>query len=78
MTAEKAMRYAREDIEELCRAPTQSDCETLHSAIISYCRALLDCGQISVAQQRMLTIEADAELARWQAPAELPVQGSGG
>jgi hypothetical protein len=54
MTPENAMLYAREDIAELGRAPTYGDCVILHAAIIGYCRALVDCGLISAAQQKVL------------------------
>jgi hypothetical protein len=70
MTPEKAMIYAREDIAELRRAPTHSDCLALHAAIIGYCRALLDCGLISAMQQKKLIDEAGLELANWQASTE--------
>lgn len=65
MTPEKAMSYAREDIAELSRAPTYGDCMTLHAAIIGYCRALVDCGLISAAQQKVLVVEAGVEMASW-------------
>lgn len=74
MTSEKAMRYAREDIAELRRAPTHSDCKILYGAIASYCRALLDCDLISAAQQKVLIAEADAERASWQSSTEEPIQ----
>lgn len=70
MTPVKAMSYAREDIAELRRAPTHSDCITLHAAFIGYCRALLDSGTINAAQQKVLIDEAGVELANWQASTE--------
>jgi hypothetical protein len=70
MTPEKALQYAREDIAELRRAPTQQDCLALHTPIISYYRALLDCGLISVAQQNGLIEQADAELTSRKKPAQ--------
>ena len=76
MTPEKAMIYAREHIAELRRAPTHGDCKALHAPILGYFRTLLFCGAISVAQQKMLIAEADAELAGWRKPAELSAQQS--
>jgi hypothetical protein len=70
MTPEKAMSYAREDIAELHRAPTHSDCITLHAAIIGYCRALVDCGLISAAQRQVLIAEAGIELSNWRESTE--------
>lgn len=70
MTPEKALQYAREDIAELRREPTHQDCLTLHTPIISYYGALLDCGLISAAQQKVLIAQADAELASWQKPTQ--------
>lgn len=70
MTPEKALNYAREDIAEIRLASTQNECDILHSAIIRYSRALLDCGLISAAQRRVLIAEADLELASWQESTE--------
>jgi len=73
MTPEKAMNYAREDIADIRQASTQSECSMLHSAIIGYCRALLDCGLISAAQRKVLIGEADLEKASWQESTEQPI-----
>jgi hypothetical protein len=67
MTSDKAMNYAREDIAEMCRSPTHSDCKALHTPIIGYCRALLACGLISAEQEDRLIAEADEGLACWRA-----------
>jgi hypothetical protein len=45
-------------------------CLALHAAIVGYCRALLDCGLISAAQQKKLIDEAGLELANWQSSTE--------
>lgn len=66
-TSDEVMKFTREDIAEMRRAPTHADCKTLHSAIRAYCRALLDCGLISEAQHKELMAEACAELLRWEA-----------
>jgi hypothetical protein len=68
MTPDQAMNFAREDIAELRRAPTYSDCKTMHTPILGYCQALLGCCLISDAQQQVLIAEADAELAGWNKP----------
>lgn len=66
MTPIKAMQYAREDIAELYTYPTHASCEKMHAAICGYSHALLDCGLISAAQQKVLVAEADAVLGTWQ------------
>jgi hypothetical protein len=69
MTPKKAMEHAREDIAELHASPTYDSCEKMHAAIRGYTQALLDCGLISAAQQKVLMAEADAELVSWELPA---------
>jgi hypothetical protein len=69
MTPKKAMEHAREDIAELHASPTYDSCEKMHAAIRGYSQALLDCGLISAAQQKVLIAEADAELDGWKLPA---------
>lgn len=73
MTPEKAMSYAREDISQLSTAPTPSSRDRLHTAIVGYCLALLECQVISKDQWEGLISEVDAELSKWQIPAALPV-----
>ncbi|WP_285348453.1 hypothetical protein [Pseudomonas sp. ME-P-057] len=68
MTPKKAMEHARQDIAELRASPTYDSCEKMHAAIRGYSHALLDCGLISAAQQKMLMAEADAELRGWELP----------
>ena len=74
MTPEKAMSYARKDIADLGLALTRSECQTLHTAITGYCRALLDCGLISAAQRQVLIAEAGIELATWQESTQPPTE----
>jgi hypothetical protein len=68
MTPGKAIEHARQDIAELKASPTYASCKNMHAAIRGYTHALLDCGLISAAQQKMLLAEANAELNGWQLP----------
>lgn len=65
MTPERAMEHARKDIAELHASPTYDSCKKMHAAICGYSQALRDCGLITVAQQKVLMAEADAELHGW-------------
>jgi hypothetical protein len=70
MTPDQALLAVREDIAHLRAAATWSSCVNQHAAIHEFWRTLLHKRVISAPQLLMLRAEADAELARWQKPAQ--------
>jgi hypothetical protein len=64
----KAVEMAKQNIAELSRALTKSNCQRQYDEIVIYLHALLDYNAIGVDEFKALSNAANVSLASWKEP----------